>query len=262
VAAQNPLDFSGKVVIVTGGCRGVGRGIAECFLGAGADVVVCCRNEPETLPAAGGRDAMFVAADVRDPDQIDAVVAAATGRFGRLDVLVNNAGGSPPADTATASPKFSTAIIALNLVAPLVFSQRVNAVMQEQPEGGVIINIASVSGTRANPEAAAYGAAKAGLLNVTETLGVVFAPKVRVVGVIAGMIVTEQAHLFYGDDAGIAAVGATVPIGRLADPSDIGDTCLFLASSLARYITATSIVVHGGGENPAYLDAANTEPRD
>jgi NAD(P)-dependent dehydrogenase (short-subunit alcohol dehydrogenase family) len=261
VAVENPLDFRGKVVIVTGGCRGVGRGIAECFLGAGADVVVCCRNEPDTLPAAGGREAVFVTADVRDPEQIDAVIAATTERFGRLDVLVNNAGGSPPADTATASPKFSTAIIALNLVAPLVFAQRANAVMQEQPEGGVIINIASVSGTRANPEAAAYGAAKAGLLNVTETLGVVFAPKVRVVGVIAGMIVTEQAHLFYGDDAGIAAVGATVPVGRMADPSDIGDTCLFLASSLARYVTATSITVHGGGENPAYIDAANTEPK-
>jgi len=260
VADENPLDFTGTVVIVTGGCRGVGRGIAERFLAAGADVVICCRNQPETLPAAGGREAVFVAADVRDPDQIDGVIAATTERFGRLDVLINNAGGSPPADTATASPKFSAAIINLNLIAPLVFAQRANAVMQDQSEGGVIVNIASVSGTRANPEAAAYGAAKAGLLNVTETLGVVFAPKVRVVGVTAGMIITEQAHLFYGDDDGIAAVGATVPVGRLADPSDIADTCLFLASSLARYVTGTSLTVHGGGEKPAYLGAANQKP--
>ena len=250
------LDFSGKAVIVTGGCRGVGRGIAQRFLAAGADVLVCCRNEPESLPDANGRTAAFVAADVRDPDQIDAVIAAATERFGRLDVLVNNAGGSPPADTATASPKFSTAIINLNLIAPLVFAQRANAVMQEQADGGVIVNIASVSGTRANPEAAAYGAAKAGLLNLTETLGVVFAPKVRVVGVIAGMIVTEQAHFFYGDDEGIAAVGATVPAGRLAYPDDIADACLFLASPLARYVTGTSLTVHGGGEVAAYMDAA------
>ncbi|MEX2269401.1 MAG: SDR family oxidoreductase [Acidimicrobiia bacterium] len=254
--ATDPLDFSGKVVIVTGGCRGVGRGITERFLGAGADVLVCCRNEPDTRPASDGREATFVAADVRDPDQIDTVIAATIERFGRLDVLVNNAGGSPPADTATASPKFSTAIINLNLIAPLVFAQRANSIMQEQPDGGVIINIASVSGTRANPEAAAYGAAKAGLLNVTETLGVVFAPQVRVVGVIAGMIVTEQARFFYGDEEGIAAVGATVPAGRMAYPDDIGDACLFLASSLARYITGTSLTVHGGGEVAAYIDAS------
>jgi NAD(P)-dependent dehydrogenase (short-subunit alcohol dehydrogenase family) len=256
VTTTDPLDFTRKAVIVTGGCRGVGRGIAERFLAAGADVVVCCRNEPESLPEADGHTAVFVAADVRDADQVDAVIAVTLERFGRIDVLVNNAGGSPPADTATASPKFSTAIINLNLIAPLVFAQRANTVMQEQPDGGVIVNIASVSGTRANPEAAAYGAAKAGLLNVTETLGVVFAPKVRVVGVIAGMIVTEQAHIFYGDEEGIAAIGATVPAGRMAYPDDIADACLFLASPLARYITGTSLTVHGGGEVAAYLGAA------
>ena len=253
------MDYTGKVVIVTGGCRGIGRGIAERFLSAGADVLICCRNEPETLPTSNGREAVFVAADIRDPDQIDTVVEATTERFGRIDVLVNNAGGSPPADTATASPKFSTAIINLNLIAPLVFSQRANTVMQAQDDGGVIINIASVSGTRANPESAAYGAAKAGLLNLTETLGVVFAPKVRVVGVIAGLVITEQAHLYYGDEAGIAAVGATVPIGRMADPSDIADACLFLASPLARYVTGTSLEVHGGGELPAYKDASGRD---
>lgn len=260
--AGDPLDFSGKVVIVTGGCRGVGRGIAERFLAAGADVVICCRNEPESLPSAGGREAVFVAADVREPDEIDQVVAATTERFGRLDVLVNNAGGSPPADSATASPKFSTAIINLNLVAPLVFAQRANAVMQNQPEGGVIVNIASVSGTRPNPGSAAYGAAKAGLINLTQTLGVDYAPKVRVVAVTAGMVVTEQAHIFYGDEEGIAAVGATIPLGRMADPSDIADVCLFLASPLARYVSGEHVVVHGGGEKPAYIDAAkNAAPK-
>jgi NAD(P)-dependent dehydrogenase (short-subunit alcohol dehydrogenase family) len=257
---RDVLDFAGKVVIVTGGGRGVGRGIAERFLEAGADVIVCGRNAPDSLPAVDGREAAFVAADVRDADQIDAVVAAAMERFGRIDILVNNAGGSPPADTATASPKFTTAIIALNLIAPLVFAQRVNAVMQDQTDGGVIINIASVSGTRPNPGSVAYGAAKAGLINLTQTLGVEFAPKVRAVCVTAGMIVTEQSHLYYGDDAAIAAVGATVPLGRLAEPSDIADVCLFAASSLARYVTGEQIVVHGGGEMPAYLDAADPNP--
>lgn len=254
-ALDGILDQRGRVVIVTGGCRGVGRGITERFLAVGADVVICCRHEPDELPSSDGREATFVAADVRDPDEIDGVIAFTLDRFGRLDVLVNNAGGAPPSPTATVSPKFSTAIIALNLIAPLVFSQRANAVMQNQPDGGVIINIASVSGIRPSPDTAAYGAAKAGLINLTQTLGLEFAPKVRVNAVTVGLVRTEQAHLFYGDEAGIAAVGATVPLGRMADPSDVADVCLFLASPLSRYVTGESIVVHGGGERPAYLDA-------
>ena len=256
----DPLDLSGKVVIVTGGCRGVGRGIATRFLEAGADVVVCCRNEPDELPTMGGRVASFVAADIREPDEIDNVVAATMERHGRLDVLVNNAGGAPPADSATVSPRFTTSIINLNLIAPLVFAQRANAVMQAQPEGGAIINIASVSGIRSNPQGAAYGAAKAGLLNLTQTLGVDYAPKVRVNAVTVGLVRTEQAEMWYGDEEGIAAVGATVPLGRMADPSDVADVCLFLASPLSRYVTGESIVVHGGGEWPAYMSAAKPTP--
>jgi len=250
------LDLSDRVVVVTGGCRGIGRGITTRFLEAGADVVICCRHEPDELPSREGRTAAFVEADVRDPDQIERVVAFTTERFARLDVLVNNAGGSPPADSATASPKFSTAIITLNLVAPLVFAQQANSVMQDQPEGGAIVNIASVSGMRPSPNTAAYGAAKAGVINLTQTLAVEWAPKVRVNAVTAGLVRTEQSHLFYGDEEGITAVGATVPLGRMADPADIADVCLFLASPLARYVSGENIVVHGGGELPAYLDAA------
>jgi NAD(P)-dependent dehydrogenase (short-subunit alcohol dehydrogenase family) len=133
--------------------------------------------------------------------------------------------------------------------------------MQEQEHGGVIINIASVSGTRPSPTTAAYGAAKAGLLNVTQTFAVEWAPKVRVNAVIAGMVHTEQSHLFYGDEAGIAAVGATVPLGRIAEPIDIGNACVFLASEQASYVSGASLLVHGGGERPAFLDAANAQPQ-
>lgn len=256
MSASNPLDFTGRVVIVTGGSRGIGRAITEAFLGAGADAVICGRNEPDSLPSAGGRSAVFVAADVREADDAEKVVAEAVQRFGRVDVLVNNAGGGPPADSATASPRFSSSIIALNLVAPLVFAQRANAVMQGQDDGGVIINIASVSGIRPSPGSAAYGAAKAGLLNLTQTLAVDYAPKVRVVAVTAGYVRTEQAHLFYGDEEGIAAVGRTIPLGRMAEVSDIANACLYLASPLASYVSGTSLLVHGGGENPAYLEAS------
>jgi NAD(P)-dependent dehydrogenase (short-subunit alcohol dehydrogenase family) len=252
----NVIDLGGRAVIVTGGAKGIGRGITEGFLGAGADVTICGRNEPDELPAHGGRQATFVAGDVRDADDVARIVADTVRRLGRLDVLVNNAGGAPPADSATASPRFSRAIIELNLVAPLVFAQQANAVMQEQDDGGVIVNIASVSGIRPSPNSAAYGAAKAGLLNLTTTLAVDYAPKVRVNAVTAGLIRTEQSHLFYGDEEGIAAVSATVPLGRMGTPADVAGACLFLASPLAAYISGANILLHGGGERPAYMDAA------
>jgi NAD(P)-dependent dehydrogenase (short-subunit alcohol dehydrogenase family) len=255
------LDFGGRVVLVTGGSRGVGRGIAERFLEAGADVVVCGRTAPDAPPQAGGREAAFVAADVREPDQATRACSFAHERFGRLDVLVNNAGGSPSAEAATASPRFSESIVRLNLLAPLHCAQAANALMQEQPEGGAIVNIASVSAIRPSPGTAAYAAAKAGLLALTQTLAVEWAPRVRVNAVVAGMIRTEQSHLHYGDEAGIAAVGATVPLGRMGEPRDVGDACLYLASPLAAYVSGASILLHGGGEKPAFLGAAkNTRP--
>jgi NAD(P)-dependent dehydrogenase (short-subunit alcohol dehydrogenase family) len=252
------LDLDGKVVVITGGGRGIGRGIATRFLAAGAEVVVVGRTPiaDDALPAAGGKRASFVAADVRDVEQLDRVVGAAVERHGRLDVLVNNAGGSPPADAATVSPRFSASIVQLNLIAPLWLAQRANAVMQQQDGGGVILNIASVSGLRPSPGTAAYGAAKAGLINLTQSLAVEWAPKVRVNAVVAGPIRTELAHLHYGDEAGVAAVDATIPLGRLGTPEDVAGACLFLVSPLAAWVSGSALVVHGGGERPAFLDAA------
>ena len=249
--------MSGLAVLVTGGARGIGRGITERFLAAGAAVAVCGRSEPDELPSADGRTAVFIAADVRDAEAVEALITETVAQLGRLDVLVNNAGGSPSADSATVSPKFSRAIIELNLLAPLVCAQVANAVMQRQPEGGSITNIASVSGLRPSPGTAAYGAAKAGVLNLTQTLAVDYAPKVRVNAISAGLIRTEQSHLHYGDEAGIAAVGATVPLRRLGTPADIANACLFLASPLAAYVSGANLLVHGGGEAPAYLDAVD-----
>ena len=247
--------MAGQVVVVTGGARGIGRAVAERFLEEGASVVVCGRKTPES-PVG---EAFFVQADVREPEAADVVVKAAVERFGRLDVLVNNAGGSPFADAATASPRFSASIVTLNLLAPLWLAQRANAVMQGQPEGGVIVNVASVSGMRPSPGTAAYGAAKAGLLSLTQSLAVEWAPKVRVVAVTPGLVRTEQSHLHYGDEAGIAAVSATVPLGRMADPRDVAEACLFLASPRASYASGTNLVLHGGGERPAFLGAANVK---
>lgn len=252
----NPLDLDGKVVLVTGGSRGIGRGIATRFLEAGAEVLICGRTPPENLPGVGSRLATFVAGDVRDVEQLDTIIAAVTERHGRLDVLVNNAGGSPPADAATVSPRFSASIIQLNLIAPLWLAQRANVVMQKQEAGGAIVNIASVSGVRPSPGTAAYGAAKAGLINLTQSLAVEWAPKVRVNAVVAGPIRTEQAAMHYGSEAGIAAVDATIPLGRMGTPDDVASACLYLASPLAAWVSGTALVVHGGGERPVFLDAA------
>ena len=116
---QNTLNFSNKTVLVTGGGKGVGLGITRRFLACGANVVFCGRNEPEALPEVDGNQAVFLACDVRDPEQTQALVDFCVEKFGGLDVLVNNAGGAPFADAATASPRFSESIIRLNLLAPL-----------------------------------------------------------------------------------------------------------------------------------------------
>jgi NAD(P)-dependent dehydrogenase (short-subunit alcohol dehydrogenase family) len=250
------LDFSGQVVVVTGGARGIGRGISEAFLATGADVVVCGRKEPTDLPDVDGHQAVFVQADVRESDQAAAVISAATERFGRLDVLVNNAGGTPAAPAADVSPRLFAQVVALNLVAPFYCAQAANAAMQSPGNGGSIINIASVSALRPSPGTAAYGAAKAGLVNLTRTLAVEWAPKVRVNCIVAGLVATESAEDHYGGPAGINAVAATIPLGRMGTPDDVAGICLFLASPLSSYVSGAAVEAHGGGEWPSFLNAA------
>ena len=251
------VDFSGKVVLVTGGGKGVGRGITLCYLAAGATVVICSRTVPDDMPAVGVNIAEFTTCNVKDAGQIDACIQYVIERFGRLDVLVNNVGGTPFKDAATASPRFSENVIGLNLISPMNFSNAANDVMQTQETGGCIVNISSVSAIRPSPGTAAYGAAKAALLALGESQARTWAPKVRVNSIIVGLVKTEQAHLHYGDDAGIAAVAATIPLERMASPEDIGNACLYLSGPLSGSLSGTSLTVHGGGEKPSFLDAAN-----
>jgi len=245
------LDLDGAVVLVTGGVRGVGLGITRAFLSAGAVVVTCARRPVEVDGAS------FVPCDVRDADQVGALVSGIVAEHGRLDVVVNNAGGAPFALADKASPRFHSKIVELNLLAPLLVSQAANEVMQKQDSGGSIVNVSSVSGRRPSPGTAAYGAAKAGLDNLTSSLAVEWAPKVRVNALAVGMVRTEQSHLHYGSEAGIEAVARTVPLGRLASPDEIGACAVFLASPLASYVSGATLVVHGGGEAPAFLTAAD-----
>ena len=242
-------DLTGRAVLVTGGTKGLGRGLAEAFRQAGARVLVCARSEPSALPDG----IAFVPADLRDADAAAAVVDEAVQRFGRLDVVVNNAGGSPEAEAATVSPRFVEKIVALNLLAPFYVAQRANAHMQQQDGGGVIVNIGSLSGHRPSPGTAAYGAAKAGLANLTRSLAMEWAPKVRVNAITVGYLETEDSLAHYGGPEGAAAVGAAVPMGRLVRPADVAAACLWLASPDASFVTGADLAVDGGGEPPTFL---------
>jgi NAD(P)-dependent dehydrogenase (short-subunit alcohol dehydrogenase family) len=251
--------YDNKVVIVTGGGGHIGRAIAEHYLLAGANVIICGRREPKVPVSADGRSAVFVQADIRDPLQSQRVVDTAVSEFGRLDVLVNNAGGSPPIAAAEASAELTQKIIQLNLVAPLVLSQQAYQVMAGQQETGNIINIASVSGTRPSPGTAAYGSAKAGLLSATKSLAQEWGPKVRVNALVVGLVHHDAGVEHYGGEEGFARVANMLPMKRMAQPKDIADACLFLASDQAGYISGASLEVDGGGEAPVFLYLAENK---
>ncbi|MEO5587845.1 MAG: SDR family oxidoreductase [Novosphingobium sp.] len=244
------IDCSGQKVIVTGGSRGIGRAIAERFVANGAHVAICGRT-PLAEPIEG---ALFHALDIRDPDQAAAFVDAVADEFGGLDVLVNNAGGSPEAPASEASPRFIEAVVRLNLLAPMNLARAAHRHMAAEGWGS-IVNIASVSGTRPSPGTAAYGAAKAGLLNATQTLAQEWGPQgIRVNAIVAGLMATETADQTYGDDAAQSRIAASLPLGRMGTGGDIADTVVWLCSDAANWVSGARINVDGGGERPLFLE--------
>lgn len=254
------LDFGGKVVLVTGGTSGIGAGIAARFLEAGATVVVCSRRPSAHLPQHGGRTAEHEVCDVRKAVDCRATVERVLARHGRLDALINNAGGGVEVASAEAEPALIEKIIQLNLTAAFFMSQAAHQVMHRQAAGGSIVNISSVSAVRASPWSAAYGAAKAGLVNLTESLAMEWGPQnVRVNALIVGLVATPNSLDHYGGAEGVARIGRMLPLQRMGEPQDVADACLYLCSPLAAYVSGAQLAVHGGGEKPVFLDLARPQ---
>jgi NAD(P)-dependent dehydrogenase (short-subunit alcohol dehydrogenase family) len=250
------INFKNKTVVITGGSKGIGLEITKTFLKHQANVIILARNKPKRKIQSKGNAGYFIECDIRNTESIDSAIKDIASKYKSIDVLINNAGGAPMADSLTASPKFHEAIIDLNLTAPLNLSQKIAKKMIKQKTVSNIINISSVTATRPTPGSAAYGAAKGALVNLTKTLAVEWAPKIKVNSIIVGYIETENSILHYGSKSEIKKVAKTIPLKRMGQAQDVANACVFFASDLAEWVTGSALEVHGGGESPAYLDVA------
>ena len=252
--SETSLGLEDRVVVVTGSSQGVGLGCAMAFARAGADVVIVARGLERAEAAAEqirslGREALALQADVTRDEDVDRVVRSSIERFGRIDVGVNNVGGrrgEPEGRLMDSGGAYWRETLELNLYTVLSCTQAFARTMIERDAPGVIVNIGSVVGLRASPGLAPYGAAKAGLAQLTKTLAAELAPhRIRVNSVAPGMVDTDSLRAFL-DDAALAERAKGVPAGRIGQPEDIGRVAVLLASDLAGWVTGQTLVADGG----------------
>ncbi len=249
--------LKGKTALVTGSTSGIGLAMAIGLAKQGVNIMVNGFGEKDAAIAAikaCGVEVDYHGADMSKPVEIEDLIQQTEKRFGSLDILVNNAGGSPASAVAEASPRFVDAILKLNMVGPLYMAQAAYPHMAAQ-KGGSIINIASVSGARPSPGTTIYGMAKAGLINMTQSLAQEWGrDAIRVNAIIAGLMTTENAEATYGDAAAQAAVGQSMPLGRMGTGDDLAGAVLWLSSEDAQWVSGARLQVDGGGERPYFLD--------
>ncbi len=241
------IRLDDKVAIVTGGSRGIGKGIAAQFVNAGAQVVITSRSEASCEAAAAeiGEGAHFEAGHIGRDEDAERVIARTLERFGRIDVLVNNAATNPYAGrTIDVDRERWDKTFATNLTAPMFWSQRVwRAGMQER--GGAIVNIASVGGLATSPILGVYDVTKAALIHLTRQLAAELAPGVRVNAIAPGLVKTDFARKLWEDGRG-EQVARAYPLERLGEPEDVARAALFLAGETGRWITGQTWVLDGG----------------
>ena len=245
------MRFSGKVAVITGAAQGIGRAIAERFLSEGAKVVIADINGDQlsrTAAEIGARDVVLaVPTDVSVKAQVDALIGQTVDTFGRLDIMVNNAGICPVADFLDFTEEQYDRTLAVNLKGGFLGTQAAARVMIQCGTGGVIINMSSINSGLANPSVAPYAISKGGLNQVTSTAAVGLAPHgIRVCGVGPGTIATEIIKGAFTDRAGMDAILARTPMGRLGEPEEVAGVVAFLASDDASYITGETIYPDGG----------------
>ena len=243
------FELTDRVAVVTGSGQGIGRAIAWGLADAGCDVVINARRTDDLdVTAAGiaerGRDALVVVGDIRDLSE--EIADRTMDRFGRLDIWVNNVGGSDEKTTRTlvdTPDDVFRAQLELNLTSAF---QGCKAAATRMRPGGSIVNISSGAGMRGSPYTGPYAAAKAGMNNLTETLALELAPDIRVNTVAPGPVATEAFSEVLGMDGQHDAIAATIPLGRIGRPDDIAGAVLYLVSDAASWVTGQLILVAGG----------------
>jgi NAD(P)-dependent dehydrogenase (short-subunit alcohol dehydrogenase family) len=243
------FDLTGKVAVVTGGSRGIGRAIAGAFSGAGADVVIAsrkldaCTRAAEEIASQSGTRALPVACHVGRWAECDTLVETVYAEFGRCDILVNNAGMSPVYPSLDAvTEEYFDKVVGVNLKGPFRLGAAIGTRMAAR-DGGCIINVSSIGSLRPGSTELVYAAAKAGLNALTIGLAEAFGPTVRVNGILPGAVLTDIARAWSPED--IERAGQ-VPLGRGGTPEDFAGTALWLASGASAWVTGALIRVDGG----------------
>ena len=245
------FDMTGKVALVTGGSRGLGKEMVKAFAARGADVVItsrkvdACEALAEEIRATTAREALAYGCHVGHWNELDGLVDAAYNRFGKVDVLVNNAGMSPVSDKLTdVSEKLFDSVLNINLKAAFRLCALVGTRMFEG-DGGVIINVSSTGSIRNRPTIIPYAAAKSGLNSLAEGFARAFAPKVRVNTLMSGPFLTDVSKA-WDLEANLARQRETAALQRIADPHEVVGTALFLATDASSYTSGVTVRVDGG----------------